>query len=596
MRFLQPVRLLFSMAPASRPILICSIILACVAALLFPIPALMAWVILRHFVEGGAASGLPILPCAAALVAIIMSGICRALSSTLSHKAAFGLNTGVCAAAMEHLGKLPLHWFSNHSSGGLKKILGHDLNQVEDFIAHNITDGIASLLLPIITIIALMFISMPLALLMAALIAVAIISHFGSLKLMQTSSLNADYFGALEMLHADAVEFIQGMPDIKIFNRSTESFSRMQAAISRFKAVQGMVQTIFMGRWVFFVTIMSMSFGLLAIAGAYLHLYTDTPFANIMLFLMLGVTSFMPLSRLVRFMTFFWRASTGYNSIKTLLDTPVESRGNHTRAEVKASDLEICNLCVSYGDTQVLHDVSFTAKAGTVTAIVGPSGSGKSTIAAVIAGMEQAERGKVMVGGIPLQNFSAPELARVMSVVFQQPFIFSGTVSENIALGMPEASREDIERAAGMVQCQSLIAGLPNGYETRIGAGGEVHLSGGQCQRIALARMALRDTPVILLDEATAFADPESEAAIQEGLSGFLADKTVLVIAHRLPSIAGADAIIVLDNGSITETGTHDELIAKDGAYKRMWEAYKTARRWMIASTAKRNELNMESE
>lgn len=581
----QPIRWLFSMAPEAWPDLIRSILLACAAALLYPVPIFMAWLILRQYLSQGTASGLPVLPCLVALVAIVLNTICRTASSHLSHRAAFALNTGVCAAALEHLGKLPLHWFAGKSVGGLKKTLGHELDQVENFVAHNVTDGVGSLLLPVVTIVALFFVSAPLALIMLALIAAAAICHAGSLALMmKKTSLTQDYLDSLEMLHADAVEFVEGMPDIKIFNRSADSFSRMQKAILQFKKIQVMARNVFVRRWVVFITLTTMSFGALAIAGAYLHLAGLVPFENIVLFLMLGVASFAPLSRLVRFVTLLWRAIMGYTNIKELLDTPAESRGERTADDVTTPNLSVDHLSVAYDGKTVLHDISFTAQAGTVTAIVGHSGSGKSTIAAVIAGMEKATEGTIRVDGIPLQDFSGPQLAHVMGMVFQQPFIFSATVAENIALGMPDATQQDIQKAADMVGSHEFISGLPQGYDTRIGAGGQVHLSGGQRQRIALARMALRNAPIVLLDEATAFADPESEAAIQKGLSRFLSNKNVLVIAHRLPSIAGADNIIVLDKGRIVETGRHEELLKNNGAYTRMWEAYTTARSWMITT------------
>jgi ATP-binding cassette subfamily B protein len=363
----------------------------------------------------------------------------------------------------------------------------------------------------------------------------------------------------------------------------------MQKAVENFRGMQKIVLGFFASQWASFVTVIAMPFAFLAGVGAYLHVTDDLPLADFVLGLMLGSVSLVPLQRLSRFMAFAMQAGLGWQSICSILTLPADEQGTRTREEIRDADVTVTDCVVSYGGRQVLHGISFTATTGMVTAIVGPSGSGKSTLAAVIAGMEKAESGSIAIGGIDLRDFSAKEKAKTISIVYQQPFIFSGTVADNIRLGMENVTREDIETAVRMTACDNLIASLPNGYDTVIGSGGDVHLSGGQRQRIALARMALRNAPIILLDEATAFADPESEAAIQQGLALFMKRKTVLVIAHRLPSIAGADRILVLDQGRIAERGTHAELLRMNGVYARMWAAQQTTRGWTIRSGAREN-------
>lgn len=575
---------LSSLAPQGMRQLCLSAFLAALGALLMPVPIFMGWLILRHFLADGTGALLPAAPCLIAAAAILASAVCRITSAVLSHKAAFSLSSTVSATVLEHLGKAPLHWFSGKSTGELKKVLTHDVSQIENFIAHNITDFIASLLLPLVCIVALFFVSVPMSLLLFAIVALAVAIHAGSMKTAQTTDLYGRYAHSLNLLHADAVEFAQGMPDIKIFNRSAQSFSRMRLAIEQFRSMQLEMRDAFKYRWVAFLTVTTFPFAVLAVAGAVLHLANAMPFDEIMLFLMLGVVIFAPLNRLVKFTSMLFKAISGYASLQKLMDAPVQRTGIRKQSEIITADLEVNSLSLSYEGGKILDNVSFLAGAGTVTAIVGPSGSGKSTLAAVMAGMEKPDAGFISIGGIALDEFSPTELAKSMAVVFQQPFIFSGTIADNIRLGSDQADEDAVKAAARMACCDRFIESLPNGYDTLIGAGQAVHLSGGQRQRISLARMALKNAPVVLLDEATAFADPESEAEIQQGLANLLSGKTVLVIAHRLPSIARANRILVMENGRIRESGRHDELIAMQGTYSRMWEAYSATRSWRMTT------------
>lgn len=584
MKSISAVRHLMELAPESVPPLRQSVLFAAAAALFYPIPIFMAWLIYRGLNTGNASVGALIILFTVAVSAIVLGVRCRAKCTVLAHKASFTFGTKVCATLMGHLGKVPLHWFAKRSTGELKKVLKHDVELIEHFIAHHISDSIACVLLPLFCILALFFVDARLSLVILSVAVLAISVHYITMNLIKTTTLNDEYFKTVAVLHSDAVEFIHGMQDIKIFNKTKESYRRMNGAIEDLKRVQGVIQEVFLRRSMYFLTITSMPFVIVAIVGAYLYKFGSVQLDVVLLFIMAGWISFVPLARMPRFITFLWKAGMGYQGMKQLLDEPVEERGDVKYKSDMVPDLRVENLSVSYDGKPVLHDISFEARASTITAIVGPSGSGKSTLVSALAGMESLSSGKIAVAGHALNEFAAEELGKLMALVFQRPFIFSGSVRENLCLGVEDASQEQIEAAARMVQCDKLIADLPNGYDTLIGSGGDVHLSGGQRQRLALARMALRNAPVVLLDEASAFVDPESEEAIQKGLSQFLKDKTVLVVAHRLSSIAHADNIIVLDKGVIAESGTHASLLEQNGVYSRLWDAWQTTRSWQLCS------------
>ncbi len=579
-----------TLAPGAPYLTVCSAILSALAACMYPIPLLAAWYILNFFDSHNTLQDFPWHLTILVIGAVFLGCAFRASSSYLGHKAAFLLCRGLRFALMKHLGKLPLHWFSTQSTGGLKKIFLEDIGEVEGFVSHSIPDLVYAVIFPLLSITCLMFFNWHLALVLLLLLIVALCVQGYSYKQMAANNVMERHQAALKLLHADAVEFIQGMPEIKLFNRSVESFGRMQKAIDSMHGLEKEACQFYSKQWVRFLASINLPLTLLACIGTALYFSNNIRLPDLVLFIIMGGTSLLPMNRIVRFMHVLMRCIQGWTQVSAILNLPMEKRGSRQCTEMTSAHIQVENLCASYAGTPVLKGISFTAKAHTVTAIVGPSGSGKSTLAAVLAGMENFDSGSIKMGGIELEDFSHGELSKAFSIVYQQPFIFAGTVRENLLLGNEGATQEDMDEAIRMTCCQELIDSLPAGYDTRIGGGGDVHLSGGQKQRLALARMALRNTPIVLLDEATAFADPESEAAIQKSLAAFLSQKTVIVIAHRLPSIANANSIIVLHDGKIAEQGTHTELLAANAIYARLWEAQQTARSWTI-STKKEKSL-----
>lgn len=567
-------------SPLAKLMLAGSLVFGAIDTVLIPVPYLAAWLILEHLV------GNTIWPMDQiffwVFAAIGARWLASLLSTTLSHLSAMQVTTDLRTRLLEHLGRLPMHWHACQTRGGLKKVFTSDIGQVESFLAHHIPDTVSALLLPILSLICLLWVNWILGLLLVLLFVACIVVQTTSLAKMSKGSILGRYNKALEDLNSAVVEFTHGMPVIKLFNRELSSFSKMRHCIDEFRDIQTQGYVTFAPRWALFSTLTVMPFTLAAVAGAPLYLAGLATLSEVTLFLMLGCVCLSPLTKLVRLAAIVSEMAQSLNRLRDILAVPAEQTGSFPASLVRKPMLKVHNLYVRFGEKSVLKNINFVAEPGTTTAIVGASGSGKSTLAAAIAGLERIDSGTISIDGYPLSAFPPKELASLVTPVFQAPHIFAGTIAENIALGVQNPREDDIVAAANLARCAQFIESFPNKYATKIGEGGEVHLSGGQKQRIALARMAYRRTPVVVLDEATSYADAQSEAEIQQALSGLLRGRTVIVVAHRLHTIAKAQQILVLKEGEIVERGTHESLLAEQGVYASLWEAHHRARAWSI--------------
>ena len=567
-------------SPLAKLMLAGSLVFGAIDTVLIPVLYLAAWLILEHL------AGNTIWPMDQIFFWVFMAigarWLASLLSTTLSHLSAMQVTTDLRTRLLEHLGRLPMHWHAGQTRGGLKKVFTSDIGEVESFLAHHIPDTVSALLLPILSLICLLWVNWILGLLLVLLFVTCILVQAASLARMNKGSIPGRYNKALEDLNSAVVEFAHGMPVIKLFNRELSSFSKMHRCVDEFRDIQTQGYVTFAPRWALFSTLTVMPFTLAAVAGAPLYLAGLATLSEVTLFLMLGCVCLSPLTKLVRLAAIVSEMAQSLNRLRDILAVPAEQTGSFPASLVRKPMLKVHNLYVRFGEKSVLKNINFVAEPGTTTAIVGASGSGKSTLAATIAGLERIHSGTISIDGYPLSAFPARELASLITPVFQAPHIFAGTIAENIALGVQNPRGDDIVAAANLARCAQFIESFPNKYATKIGEGGEVHLSGGQKQRIALARMAYRRTPVVVLDEATSYADAQSEAEIQQALSGLLRGRTVIVVAHRLHTIAKAQQILVLKEGEIVERGTHESLLAEQGAYASLWEAHHRARAWSI--------------
>lgn len=505
-----------------------------------------------------------------------------------SHVAAFRILYGLRVSLSKHIGRLPLGYLNGTSTGAIKKTMEQNIEKIENFIAHTIPD-----MVNVVATIALMFaiffsLNGWLAAVCLAAIAVSIVLQFSNFMGKKAQEFTRIYFDAQERMSASAVQYVRGMPVVKIFGQSVRSFRQFNAEIEAYKTYALKVCDTYQSGMIAFVVILNslitfiLPVGLLLTGGA-----ANISLAAVWLFFIVmgpGVAS--PVYKLMYLGGGTREINEGVVRIDRIFEQrPIPEATNPQRPE--SYDIEFRNVSFSYENkeeatrTEALRDLTFTARQGEITALVGPSGSGKSTVANLIPRFWDVRQGEIRIGGINIKEIATEYLMDIVSFVFQDTFLFYDTLYENIAVGRSDAKREEVEAAARAAQCHDFIERLPNGYMTRIGDKG-VYLSGGEAQRICVARAILKNAPILVLDEATAFADPENEYKMQQALQALIRNKTVIIIAHRLSSIISAGQIVVLKEGRLVQCGRHGELSTTDGVYKKMWDAYTDAFRWQL--------------
>jgi ATP-binding cassette subfamily B protein len=511
-------------------------------------------------------------------------GVFLYASVILSHIAAFNILYEIRIKLADKLSRLPMGYFTKKTTGEIKKVMSEDVERLEVFIAHHIPDVTSAIVFPLLLIIYLFIVDWRLAL--AALVPFPIAIAFQVIMFASPAMKERykQYHDALEKMNATVIEYVRGMPVVKVFNQSVDAFVRLKKDIFTYRDFTKGITKQFSTTYPGFLTIISSS--LFFIIPVATFLLTRSPsyedfIPKVFLFMVLGGGMFFPLFKLMWIGGFLREASIGVDRIDNILLSPEIPEPNKSRMPRDASSIEFKNVTFAYDDTPVLKDISFTSKPNTITALVGPSGAGKTTIGLLIARFWDIHKGKIKVGGVGIDEIRTEDLMDHVSFVFQDGFMFFDTIEENIRMGNKTASKEAVITAAKAAHCHEFIKILPQGYKTLVGEGG-TYLSGGEQQRIALARAILKDSPIVVLDEATAYADPENEAKILASFAELTKGKTVIVIAHRLSTITNADQILVIDKGTVVERGKHDELISKKGLYLRMWEAYSRSRDWTI--------------
>ncbi|EOA57122.1 ATP-binding cassette, subfamily B, bacterial [Bacteroides sp. HPS0048] len=585
---------LIEIAGTKRRLLIGAMLLAVITAIVQFVPIIAVYNILIELAEHALDPSLIDkayiwLWSYIALGAFFAFGVLTFASLMLSHIAAFNILYEIRMQLAQKMVRLPLGFFSRRASGELKKIMSDDVERIELFIAHHIPDIVTALLFPLILVSYMFAVDWRLAIVVLAVLVMAFYVMGRMYTGKKIREVSKRYVETLGRMNASIVEYIRGIQVVKTFTESTNAYRKLNDDIKEYRKFANEVNVQYQPTYVGFLTILSSAL-LFIIPVAVWLLVGSASYATfvpvLLMFLFFGVAVFFPVLKLLWIGSFLNQNNMGVQKIDDILYMDEIEEPDIPRHPKDAS-VEFRNVSFAYDTTPILKAISFISHPGTITALVGPSGAGKSTVAMLAARFWDVQSGEILIGGVPVKEISTSVLMDNVAFVFQDNMLFFDTIEENIRMGNKTAIFEEVARAACAAQCHEFIESLPNGYQTLVGEGG-IYLSGGEAQRIALARAILKDSPIILLDEATAFADPENEGKILEAFSHLIKGKTVLVIAHRLSTITNADRILYIDKGVIAEEGTHEELLVIQGQYAHMWKTYNRARRWTIGGKSNR--------
>lgn len=519
-----------------------------------------------------------------ALGLYLLSMIIYFLALLFTHFAAFRIAKNIRYETLKHLVDLPLGYFSESGSGKLRRVIDESAGQTETFLAHQLPDLVGAIVTPIAAIFLLFVFNWKLGLVSIAPI---VISFSFLMQMVGTGHSEGvtKYQTALENMNNEAVEYIRGIPVVKTFGQSVFSFKRFYKTINQYKDFV-IAYTIKLRKPMGLYTVFINSIGVfLGLGGVILMTTSYAPkefLIDFIFYLFFTPICLNMMNKIIWTSEENIIAKDALNRINSLLnEKPLEEK--ETTKVPTSFDISFKNVSFAYPATNkfALSNVSLDINQGSTTALVGPSGGGKSTAAALIARFFDVSKGSITIGGIDVRDISEEVLMKNISFVFQNSKLFKASILENVKESKPDARVEEVMEALKAARCEDIIEKLPDGINTVVGTKG-VYLSGGEVQRIALARAILKDAPIILLDEATAFADPENEYEIQLAFKELTKGKTVLMIAHRLSTIQNASCIYVLSDGQIVESGKHGKLLEKDGLYNSMWNEYQRAASWKI--------------
>ena len=577
---------LFAYAEGERKRMLLSIVLSVLSVMTGLLPFYCMYRMICLVAAGGAAAGEVVRWCLLALLCYAGKILLFSLSTGVSHTMAYTILESLRLRLADRFLHAPLGDVEAHSIGEIKSTMVDKIEGIEPPLAHMIPEGAGHVVRPIVSIIALAVLDWRLAL--ASLVTFPVSFLCMGLTFKISGDSFKQYDRANSAMNSAIVEYIEGIEVIKAFGRAGVSYEKYAGSITDFCTfVVKWLTSTFVTMKLSFALFPSTLIGTLPVALALANGGVITA-PQAALAVMLSISMVGSLARLEVFSENMRQVKFTVEELEEFLEMPALPEPDG-RADVKHTDVALKGVRFSYtGDKkdEVLHGIDLTLPEGSYTALVGPSGGGKSTVAKLIARFWDVTDGAITIGGVNVKDMPLSQLSEYVSFVTQDNFLFRCSLLENIRLGDPNATDEEVRAAARAAQCEEFIAKLPLGYDTPAGEAGR-RLSGGEKQRIAIARMMLKNAPIVILDEATAFTDPENEDKLQRSIAALTKGKTLLVIAHRLSTIRNADNIVVLQNGAVIAQGRQEELLASCPLYQDMWRAHIGARDWAVSSAAK---------
>lgn len=544
--------------------------------------------LLAHYTNPAGVNGRYIFTlCAVTFAAALVYGVCAYFSSALSHTAAYDIIYTLRLKLMEKLSRISSGYFTNTTQGAIKKIVSDDADQIEAFIAHHLCDIAAAIATPVFTLLYLFGMDWRLALVTLLPIFISLFLLSSCLRQPNKAALQVELHDAQEKMQGTIVEYIHGMSVVKVFNRTLSAFRRYEDDLTHFTDVvdrtaranakpMGAYYAFFGAQLLF---LLPAALFLVPTAASYLDFLPV-----ILLFFLVGSGLKEPMENMMQMVILSNRIVEGVNRIDNILKQPeLDQDGT---GDPKSYDITFKNVSFSYvKNIQAVSNVRFQLAQGSVTGLVGPSGGGKSTLAQLLLRFYEPQAGSIQIGGVDIRDIPPARLTNLVSYVFQDSVLFRDTVENNIRMGNTTAAMEEVEQAAKNAGIHDVITALPRGYQTVVGEK-NAYLSGGEKQRVAIARVFLKNAPIVILDEATAYADADNEAKIQAAFAALSKDKTVLMIAHRLKTVEQADQLLVMDHGQLVGAGTHETLLSTCGLYKNLVDANQRRDRWTIGKGA----------
>lgn len=569
--------------------LVVGILFVSLGMLLSICPILVIYKVIKSLFLYGKLEQSTIQFCTYGLTAVVLSYCLTYIGGILCHKFSYVLIANLKKKILFHIGNLPLGFFTGDNKSKIRQVLGSDMNQIEGYFSHQLPNLISTLALILAMIIVMLKINLILGLTTLLIIFVGLGIQIAIMaKIIKSGGLEKN-FAILDQINSATTEYVKGMPEVKIFGTGAKSFKTFSKSVGEYRDfTSSMTSMIRPGFVSFRMFILSVATFIVPVGILLMSRNNNLDFATVFIFyLILAPAISVPALKLRDFAEGMNLLNEVVLRIYEIIDQK-ELAIEDSEEEIKGHDLEFENVSFSYGDEEVLKNISFCAKQGEVTALVGYSGAGKSTIGTLIPRFYDPSEGSIKIGGVNIKNIPMNALMDKIAFVFQDSDLITDTVFNNVAMAKPGSTKEDVIKACKKARCHDFIEKLPDGYDTVLGKG--TYLSGGEKQRIAVARAILKNAPILVLDEATSFADSENEYLMQEALSELVKDKTVIMIAHRLNTIEHANQILVISDGKIAERGKHEDLIVADGIYKRLFDIYKKTNIWQMDIEGSENE------